>query len=219
MNYTIFRDEQQYGPYTLADLQRYVSSGEVLLTDMAISDGMGEPVPVSQIVGNIPVPAVVMATSIPAVEYPNPPNMHWLWVLLFTFLTRGLFEPVWGIVLSSWLKKVEPTSKALNLYIAEISGMVLIVVIGMSGSFGPVLGILLLLLVLASVVCSLLARFSFRASMERHYNDAEGIPLTLSSVMTFFFSAIYFQDRVNHVRRLKKARQLEVASLSLPASN
>jgi hypothetical protein len=34
MNYFITRDGQQYGPYTLADLQRYVASGEILLTDL-----------------------------------------------------------------------------------------------------------------------------------------------------------------------------------------
>ncbi len=28
MNYFITRDGQQYGPYTLADLQRYVASGK-----------------------------------------------------------------------------------------------------------------------------------------------------------------------------------------------
>ena len=53
MNYFITRDGQQYGPYTLADLQRYVASGEILLTDLARSEGMSEPLPVSQIIGTI----------------------------------------------------------------------------------------------------------------------------------------------------------------------
>ncbi|MGO8986704.1 MAG: DUF4339 domain-containing protein [Terriglobales bacterium] len=34
MNYFISRNDQQYGPYTLADLQRYVASGSILVTDM-----------------------------------------------------------------------------------------------------------------------------------------------------------------------------------------
>lgn len=210
MNYTLFRDGQQYGPYTLSDLQRYVSSGDVLLTDMATSEGMSEPVPVSQIVGNISVPAVVAATPIPAVEYPNPPNMHWGLVLLFTFLTWGLFEAVWGIVLSSWLKKAEPSSKALYFYIAEASflGLAFLFAVGSQSPSGP-----FTFLRLAGIVCSLIGRFSFRSSMEEHYNNVEGIPLVLNSGLTFFFTTIYFQYHVNDIMRRKKAAQLDLASI------
>ena len=63
MNYFITRDGQQYGPYTLADLQRYVASGEILLTDLARSEGMSEPLPVSQIIGTIPVPQAQISAS------------------------------------------------------------------------------------------------------------------------------------------------------------
>jgi hypothetical protein len=56
MNYYVTRGGQQYGPYSLADLQRYVASGNILPTDMARSDGMSQWLPVSQIIGNIAVP-------------------------------------------------------------------------------------------------------------------------------------------------------------------
>jgi hypothetical protein len=55
MNYFIRRGDQQYGPYTLGDLQRYVASGNILVTDLARSEGMADWVPVSQVIGNIPV--------------------------------------------------------------------------------------------------------------------------------------------------------------------
>jgi hypothetical protein len=58
MNYFVSRDGKEYGPYTLADLQRYVASGNVLVTDLARSEGMGEWIPVSQVIGNIPVPVL-----------------------------------------------------------------------------------------------------------------------------------------------------------------
>jgi len=61
MNYFIKRDLQEYGPYTLAELQRYVASGNVLLTDLCRSEGMNDWVPVSQVIGNIPVPAAAPA--------------------------------------------------------------------------------------------------------------------------------------------------------------
>jgi len=212
VNYTIFRDGQQYGPYTLADLQRYVASGDVLLTDLASSEGMGEPVPVSQIVGTIPVPLQAAAPSAPAIEYPNPPNLHWGLVLLFTILSGGLFMGIWGVVLSLWLKKVDPFSKALYYYAAELvcTGFIFIsaVLAGLTHSSNAWTS----LAQLAGIVFSLVARFSFRSSMERHYNNVEEIPLALSGVMTFFFTTIYFQYHVNDIVRRKRVEQLQLVT-------
>jgi len=56
MNYYISRSGQQYGPYSLADLQRYVQQGNISLNDLARSDGMTDWVPVSQVMGNISTP-------------------------------------------------------------------------------------------------------------------------------------------------------------------
>jgi hypothetical protein len=56
MKYYIQRQLNEYGPYTLADLQRYVAQGSILLTDLTRSEGMTDWVPVSQVLGNIPVP-------------------------------------------------------------------------------------------------------------------------------------------------------------------
>jgi hypothetical protein len=57
MRYYIKRDLNEYGPYTLADLQRYVAQGNISMTDLTRSEGMTDWVPVSQVVGNIPLPA------------------------------------------------------------------------------------------------------------------------------------------------------------------
>ena len=107
MNYFISRDEQQFGPYTLADLQRYAASGEVLLTDLATSEGMTEPVPVAQIIGTIAVPPAFTAVdSVSAREaYPDPPNLYWGLVLLFGMISFGLFTIAWELVQAAWLKK------------------------------------------------------------------------------------------------------------------
>lgn len=56
MKYYIQRQLNEYGPYTLADLQRYVAQGNIQLTDLTRSEGMTDWVPVSQVLGNIPVP-------------------------------------------------------------------------------------------------------------------------------------------------------------------
>ena len=118
MNYFITRDGQQYGPYTLADLQRYVSSGEILLTDLALSEGMSEPLPVSQIIGTISVPQSPVSSSPVSLapEYPDPPNLHWALVLLFGVISCGLFISVWDLVQAAWMKKVAPQSKAIYYY-------------------------------------------------------------------------------------------------------
>src|SRR6202046_5358022 len=122
MNYFITRDGQQYGPYTLADLQRYVASGEILLTDLARSEGMSEPLPVSQIIGAIPVPQAQISASpiINAPIYHDPPNLHWGLVLLFSILTCGLFSAAWNLVQAAWMKKVAPQSTALYYSLAGI---------------------------------------------------------------------------------------------------
>jgi hypothetical protein len=56
MKYYIQRQLNEYGPYTLADLQRYVAQGSIQLTDLTRSEGMTEWTPVSQVIGDIPIP-------------------------------------------------------------------------------------------------------------------------------------------------------------------
>src|SRR5260221_11316085 len=63
MNYFIKRDLSEYGPYSLADLQKYVASGNILVTDLCRSEGLADWVPVSQVIGNIPVPQAAPAAQ------------------------------------------------------------------------------------------------------------------------------------------------------------
>src|SRR5215471_5371845 len=102
MRYFIKRDLSEYGPYTLADLQRYLAQGNISPNDLTRSEGMADWLPVSQVVGNIPAPpppaaapagavysASPVATATPAgvqaygapaaqvVPGPVPPDLHW----------------------------------------------------------------------------------------------------------------------------------------------
>jgi|SRR5579864_5206789 len=54
MKYYIRRNTTEYGPYTLADVQRYVQQGNIVLTDLARGEGMTDWVPVSQVLSSIP---------------------------------------------------------------------------------------------------------------------------------------------------------------------
>jgi hypothetical protein len=210
MNYFITRDGQQYGPYTLADLQRYVASGEILLTDLARSEGMNEPLPVSQIIGTIPVPQAQITTSsaINAAIYPDPPNLHWGLVLLFGIFSCGLFNAVWNLVQAAWMKKVAPQSTALYYYIASLCVLAATFFTGIEAAHTHSTNSTLGAVNLVYYILLLIGRFSLRSSLEQHYNSVEPMGLSLSGVMTFFFGDIYFQYHFNDIMRRKYAARL-----------
>jgi len=220
MNYFIKRDTTEYGPYTLADLQKYVASGNVLLTDLCRSEGLTDWVPVSQVIGNIPVPAApqpsVAAPAVyaaPAVSpYPAPPNLHWAICLLLSFVTCGIFSVVWIMVEAVWVKKVQPASKAVTYFGIVLGLWALSFVLGISGAVSAartghedsglrgIQGILSLAILIVWIV----GAFNMRDSIEEHFNSAEPIGLSLSGVMTFFFNVWYFQYHFTKINEMKR---------------
>jgi hypothetical protein len=225
MLYHVSRNGQNYGPYTLEDLQKYVSSGNVLPTDLAKSDEMPDWVPVSQVLG-MAMPPVAPAPLSPfgapssdyaqtAGLYPDPPNLHWALVLLIGVFTCGIFTIVWIFVQAAWVRKVDPNSKAMLLYIIafvldafNIVAQFSMKASQLAGSGGAGLGAGFSLLVsLAVVVLIIVANFSMRDSIEAHYNGPEPIGLSLSGVMTFFFSIYYFQYHFTRINEMKRATQ------------
>jgi hypothetical protein len=229
MLYHVSRNGQNYGPYTLEDLQRYVAAGNVLPTDLAKSDEMPDWVPVAQVLGAsmpaAPAPVVAYGAPVPAYPvavaiYPDPPNLHWALVLLITCFTCGLFGFVWMFVQAAWMRKVNPNSKALFYYIAAI--VVYVIMIGgdvamiASGSSGtPSAGTSALLAVCGIAYCVLfiVAIFTMRSDMEEHFTGPEPIGLSLSGVMTFFFSILYFQYHFTRINEIKRAARFRGAAI------
>jgi hypothetical protein len=208
MNYFIKRDLQEYGPYTLSELQRYVASGNVLLTDLCHSEGVTEWVPVSQVIGNIPVPAAAPAptpaalAAAAAAQYPAPPSLHWGVVLLLGVLTCGLFGWVWAVVQANWMRKVQPASKALVLWsIAVLLFLITVIINTMPDNAAKGLAIVTRL---GGAILWIAASFSMKNSMEEHYNTAEPIGLDLNGVMTFFFNVYYFQYHFTQINETRK---------------
>jgi GYF domain 2 len=209
MDYLLRRGEEQFGPYTLAELQEYAQSGRVLPTDMAKSEGLADWIPVSQILGNIPAPAAVRATTTiatPEPIVPLPPNLHWAIVLILGLLTRQLFNCAWAFVLANWARKLSGTNKAM-VYVAMypagiLSGMVGLVVGGTTHR--DIVTAIGGLLFLAGLIFYILGIFKIRDAMEDYYNSRERIGLSLSGAMTFFFSTVYLQYHVNAIARWKK---------------
>ena len=231
MNYFIKRDDKEYGPYSLADLQKYVASGNVLLTDLCRSEGLMDWVPVSQVIGNIPVPVAATQPAAgtvygapaaygapagyaaPAVsQYPPPPSLHWGILVLLGVLTCGIFGWVWAFIHAAWVKKVQPESKALIYYGIAVGLFVLIFggafMAGVQGQAGASREPIFLLLRLGGGIMWLVAAFNMRSSIEDHFNSAEPIGLSLNGVMTFFFSIYYFQY---HFTRINEMKQRQMA--------
>jgi GYF domain 2 len=216
MNYQVSRNGQMYGPYTLEDLQRYVTSGNVMPTDLAKSEEMTDWLPVAQILGTSAAAAPAYAPTAgypvaPGAVYPDPPNLNWGLELLLGFLTCRLFVVAWNLVLASWARRVEPDSKAFLYYVLAT----VLTVLQYGGSWGMVIAISQHhqpqqsvtggLLGLAAFVVRLIARFSLRDTLERHFNGPEPLGLRLSAVMTFFFGGIYFQYKLNRINEIKEA--------------
>ena len=213
MEYQIQRGDQKFGPYTLAELQQYVQEGRVLLTDLAQSEGMTDWVPVSQILGNIPIPAPAQVLAAPPQDLvPLPPNIPWVVVLLalivgqFLGLLSILFITIWSIVLANWARRLVKNNTALVLvamYPAGFIAGILAVAAGIGGhndaftAFGFVF-------IGAGVIAYYVGIFKIRSAMEDYYNSKENIALTLSGVMTFFFSIIYFQYHINRIAKWKQ---------------
>ncbi len=226
MLYHVTRNNQSYGPYTLEDLQRYVASGNVLPTDLAKDDEMAEWAPVAQVLGeSIPATGAVApfaSGAVPAypagmAAYPDPPNLHWALVLLIGFFTCGLFIIVWDFVQAAWMRKVNPGSKAIFLYIAGIAldfvlvplRIFLMVQSNMKDQYWA-LGLVTFVAVITLIE---LGRFDMRRSMLEHFNGPEPVGLTLSGVMTFFFGGLYFQYHFSRINEMKRAARYRGAAI------
>jgi GYF domain 2 len=228
MKYYIQRGVNEYGPYTLADLQRYVAQGNIAMGDLTRSEGMTEWVPVSQVLGDIPVPVTMPAVPVaggtvyggaslygaataPAMAVtPVPPDFHWALVLLLVVVTCTLFWWAWLIVEAVWIRKINPQSKGLlfillalgsNLVAGFINGVSSALDHAASSPFGGLFSI-------ASLVLLIVGVFAMRSDLENYYNTTENINLRLdgvgSALLTLFCNVFYFQWHFSRIAKWKK---------------
>jgi hypothetical protein len=236
MKYYIQRQLNEYGPYTLADLQRYVAQGSILLTDLTRSEGMTEWTPVSQVLGNIPIPAsfqpgqspgtsgysggtvyaggenVYSGSPMPSVAAgPVPPDFHWALVLLIGLVTCGLFWWVWLIVEAAFIRKLKPASKGLLFVILSmVSYFAGGFINGLMRAMHP--GEVVYLgapFSLIGFVLFVIAEFQMKSDLEDYYNTVEPINLRLHGGMTFFFAVWYFQYHFSRIAQWKKSGFLQ----------
>ena len=133
MLYHVSRNGQNYGPYTLEDLQRYVAAGNVLPTDLAKSDEMPDWVPVSQVLGRLrcrtrPAPRISLrrrssgrVSRAGAAVYPDPPNLALgAGAALRHLHLRPVHARSGTLCSAAWMRKrVQPNSNAIFFYVAD----------------------------------------------------------------------------------------------------
>ena len=123
----------------------------------------------------------------------KPPTLAWPFVLILSVVTLGLFEDVWLLWQSRWAKKVDPQSRATTILVL---GVVLFLIGGAFSAF-PDFKHAAGWIEFGGLVLSQVGNFSVKGTIEKRYN------VTLSGLMTIFFTSIYFQY---HFDRLTKNR-------------
>lgn len=219
MRIYIKRGEQEYGPYPLEAIPGMIQAGNIVAHDMARAEDSQLVQTVGQFLGQpagaappaVPQPpgyAVPAAYTAPAAATagPKPPNLHWGLVLLFGMLTCGIFMYVWAFIQANFVKKIDPRSNAIALFIGAI--FLSFLSIGMSFSGSEMLSGLATLVSLCSSGLWIYGYFTIRTSLLGYYNSAENISLRLSPIMTFFFGLLYTQYHFSRIADWKDGKPL-----------
>ncbi len=145
---------------------------------------------------------------------PIPPDMHWAVVLVLAWFTMGLAGLVWAFRQAGFVKKIDPSNKAVTMFVLALLGMVGQVVLyimafaSRSMAMMTTVSLVIMLLNFVIIIAWLVGIFGMRSSLVRYYNSVEPIGLRLSGVMTFFFSILYFQHHFSRIARWKRTGQL-----------
>lgn len=143
---------------------------------------------------------------------PNPPNLHWLLVLLLSYITCGIFGYVWMFIQANFVKKIDPASPARMFFVLYTAMTLLafpILFLTGPGDGAETAGLVAILGFLFAAVLFFLGVFSMRRSLLHHYNTAENIGLRLNPVLTFLFNILYFQYHFSRIARWKRTGMLD----------
>jgi preprotein translocase subunit SecY len=129
---------------------------------------------------------------------PDPPRLHWGWVLLLWMITFGIFGSVWLIVQANWVRKVGGHSRTLPWAIVYAS---ILPVLFLFAIFLGVLGVLLHLQNVQAIVAmaanwsriAMLLLWILTVYMLGNELNEDPIDIPLNNVMIFFFGPVYFQ--------------------------
>jgi len=216
MKYTVKRGEETYGPYSLGDLQKYVQSGNIAMTDLTQSEGMADWAPISQVIGTVQVP-LAPVYGMPVAQNPAadsialPPNLHWGWLLVIDLISRNLFGLIWSLIQANWARKLDGDNSTLIVTAMYPAGLVAGIIAAAVGGATetPAAAIVGGLLILGGTIASIVGTFKVKSAMEAYYTFNENIGLSMSGVMTFFFGSLYIQFHVNRIAKWKNTGILD----------
>lgn len=210
-NWHLSRGGRTLGIYPEDKLREYIAQGRVGADDLVWKPGMDNWLAAGPVFGFAPEappaadpPSPVLVAVPTAASTVPPPRFHWGWVLLLSILTLGLFYVAWAFVQAAWVRRIDPSSKALTL-------LAVYLVLTLAGEWmadtAPKESPQVLagaLLSLAGAIVSVVAFFSMRKSLLVHYNAVEPVGLKLGLIMTFFFNVLYFQHHLTRIARRKE---------------
>jgi hypothetical protein len=228
------RNGERFGPYGDALVRQWLAEGKLEWSTLAWRSGMADWLPLSQILQaetatfsqsppfTPPPPAPpsgIYGDSPGEAELrrrlPEPPSMHWFVVLLLTIVTLGIFGVVWPFIQASWVKKVDPSSKAGTYLVGSLAcvGISWIAQIGLR-IFGMghgatalmSLGGLGFILAIANLVLVYMAYFGMANSMRRVL-PSYGVTPEIGGVTLFFFTLLYLQGQMRWLARWKSTGQ------------
>ena len=122
MTYRIARNGQMYGPYTLAEVERYLASGNILLSDLAQAEGAAEWLPVSQLFPTAPFGAAAAGSAYVPRAYGALPNADPVYGAA-GYATPGYTAPAYAVPLN-FNPSLYPDPPDLPWWLALILGIV-----------------------------------------------------------------------------------------------
>ncbi len=152
--------------------------------------------------------------------YPPPPHIRW-WALLLAWwalgsligwivpipyqnLLNSLVVDAWVFYLCLWIRTLDPEAKSIFWCDAYLVVELACAATTVRQDFSATHEWITELLALASVVLGIATIYLIRSDLQKHYNEREPIGLHLGSVMTFFFSFLYFQSELYDIAEYKK---------------
>jgi hypothetical protein len=221
------RNDERFGPYDEATLRAWIAEGKVEATAMGWREGMADWQPLHVILGIAVPPPMARAPGMPAAalnnDLPPPPDMHWALIFVIDLFVGGLMGLIWQFVQASWIKKIDPASKAtmwlvISVCLLPVTWFVMMgVVLNRSlntpdPGLGAIMGVmsyfgLFFLLGLAMIVFRYVAMFSMARSM-REKLPAYGLVPDIGNVTLFFFTHYYLQGQMSWVARWRTTGQV-----------
>ncbi len=208
MKYFVRRGKQEFGPYSIEDIRRYLGTGNIAPTDMAREENCSAWVPLYTVAAAPAEPAIQPTAGYAGITTANAPDLHWAIVLVLSSILSFLFTFPWAIVQAQWARRVDASCKAMQLYWI---GMPLFLLGALVTIFSPgvkqqegTLVLLFPLMIFAASILFIMPRFEVKSAIEQAYSDL-GAPYKLSGVMTFFFTEIYLQYHLSAISKIQHA--------------